>query len=105
MGGIGSQLPPVLLLAIIAFLVVLFVLWLVLPFAVFGIGSRVKEMDKRADIFHARIEEINRSLKDNNKLLKEMNKSLRVLVQQNKITNLIKTAPTVDPKEKKNQFL
>ena len=82
MREMGYQLPTEIVLAIIALLVIILIIWLMVPFAVFGIGNRVKEMDKRAAESHARIGEINESLI-------ELNKNLQVLIQQNKIANFL----------------
>jgi len=93
MREMGYQFPPELVLAILALLVVILIIWLMVPFAVFGIGNRVKEMDKRAAESHERIGEINESLI-------ELNKNLQVLIQQNKIANFLsKTKPEEDPEQ------
>jgi len=92
MENMGYLLTPEIVLAVLALLVVILVIWLMVPFAVFGIGNRVKEMDKRASESLERIVEINESLI-------ELNMNLQVLIQQNKIANFLANSRTEEDPE------
>jgi len=57
-----SNVSPVVSLLIVAFLIVVAILWFLLPFAVFGIKDQLKKMQKQQEGMQERIAELERHL-------------------------------------------
>lgn len=63
---------------IVLFLFVLAILWLLMPFAVFSIKDKVKEMEKRSDALQRQMREVDATLEN-------IEKGIKVLVEQGKL--------------------
>ncbi len=73
-----EQTAAGLMIFVYIFLFVLAVLWLLMPFAVFGIKDRIRSLEQKSDAAYRQIMEINESLQS-------IDAGIRALVEQGKL--------------------